>query len=410
MALNEADWKIEHQCPQCGAPILLDETDHVLTCPFCRTRLYLVTQDYFRYHIPSPEKQENDTLYLPYWRFKGASYAVLANEIRSRFIDTNLLATHTASLPSSLGLKPQAMKLRFASPGMHGRFLDATLPFEDILPTVKASDALTHVFHRAFIGETISMVYGPTYIENGMLHDALLERPLCGWPGESEVPDAIKPPDWKIRFLPTQCPHCGWDLQGDKDVLVMICSNCDSAWRCSGSTFTEVPFTILSASARQATVYLPFWRMKPHVEGMVIDSYADMIRLANLPKAVLADFSSQQAYFWSPAFKVNPALFLRWSRQMTVFQPGGKTCDTFSGTSCYPVTLSSREALENIKITLAQIVVDKRGIYPLLEDLKISADEIMLVYHPFLVGPRELMHETMHLTIDRTALKYGAHL
>jgi len=56
------------------------------------------------------------------------------------------------------------------------------------------------------------------------------------------------------------------------------------------------------------------------------------------------------------------------------------------------------------------MIVDKRRIYPLLTDMRLSADEIMLVYHPFLVGPRELIHETMHLTLDRMALNYGAYL
>jgi hypothetical protein len=32
------------------------------------------------------------------------------------------------------------------------------------------------------------------------------------------------------------------------------------------------------------------------------------------------------------------------------------------------------------------------------------------VYHPFRVGSRELTHETMQVTLDRTALDYGAYL
>jgi len=411
MAINEADWKIEHQCPQCGAPVLLTETDRVLACPFCKTRLYLVTQDHFRYFIPTPQKQGKGILYLPYWRFKGISYAVQADEISSRFIDSSLLATDGASLPSSLGLKPQAMKLKFVSPDTEGQFLEASRPFELIMPTVKASDALAHVYHRAFIGETISMVYAPAYIENGLLHDALLERPLCAWQDDSPpVADDAKPPDWRVRFVPTLCPRCGWDMQGERDAHVLTCKNCDSAWSSSGTTFTEIPFTILSAATREAVVYLPFWRMKPRVEGIALNSYADLIRLANLPRAIQPDFASTPVYFWSPAFKVHPALFLRWSRQMTVFQPSGKICDSFSGLSCYPVILTSREAVETMKITLAQIAIDKRGIYPLLDDLKLSADEITLVYHPFLVGQRELTHEIMRLTIARTALNYGVYL
>ena len=50
--MNGTKWQIEQGCPQCGAPVTLDETDRLLACPFCRTRLYLVPEGHFRYHIP----------------------------------------------------------------------------------------------------------------------------------------------------------------------------------------------------------------------------------------------------------------------------------------------------------------------------------------------------------------------
>ncbi len=300
------------------------------------------------------------------------------------------------------------MTLQFASPDMKGRFLDISLPSRDVIPTIEASGPGEHIFYRAFIGEMISLVYAPAYCENGTLYDALLERPLAAWPDEPAA-DA-KPPDWQIRFIPTLCPRCGWDLQGEGDVLVLTCKNCDSAWHCSGETLTEVPFTVLTAAADKTVLYLPFWRMKPSAEGIALNSYADLIRLANLPKAMNSDFASTPVYFWSPAFKVYPALFLRWSRQMTVYQPQGRTRESFAGASCYPVTLASREAEESMKITLAELIVEKRRIYPLLKDIRLAAEETLLVYHPFLIGSRELIHETMQLTLDRTALEYGAYL
>lgn len=82
MALNSANWKIDHQCPQCGAPVLLDEADRLLACPFCRTSLYLVTPDHFRYHIPALERRDKDMFYLPYWRLRGSTFSVNATYIR----------------------------------------------------------------------------------------------------------------------------------------------------------------------------------------------------------------------------------------------------------------------------------------------------------------------------------------
>ena len=407
MAVGSAGWTIKHECPQCGSPVLLDEADRILACPFCRIRFYLVTPDHFRYRIPAPEKQGKDMLYLPYWRLKGASFSVQGSEIRPRFIDTSILATDGAGLPRSLGVRPQAMTLKFASPDMKGRFLDISLPPRNVIPAIEAAGPAEHIFCRAFIGETISLVYAPAYCENGTLYDALLERPLCAWPDE---PADARPPDWRIRFLPTLCPRCGWDLQGERDVVVLTCRNCDSAWKCAGETLVEVPFTVQAAGADNTVIYLPFWRMKPSAAGIALNSYADLIRLANLPKAMHPDFASTPVYFWSPAFKINPALFLRWSRQMTVYQPQGRTRDTFAGISCYPVTLAGGEAEESMRITLAELAVEKRRIYPLLTDIRLSAEETLLVYHPFLIGSRELIHKNMQLTIDRTALDYGAYL
>jgi hypothetical protein len=95
-----------------------------------------------------------------------------------------------------------------------------------------------------------------------------------------------------------------------KDSLVLICRNCNSAWTCSEETFTKLEFAVMipPSETREITCYLPFWRMKPRIEGMELASYADLIRVANLPKAITPDFAAAQLFFWSPAFKVNPAL------------------------------------------------------------------------------------------------------
>jgi hypothetical protein len=77
--MNGAYWQIEHGCPQCGAPVTMDETDRPLACPFCPTRLYLVAEDHFRYHIPPAAGAEGELLYIPYWRFRGSSFTVSAS-------------------------------------------------------------------------------------------------------------------------------------------------------------------------------------------------------------------------------------------------------------------------------------------------------------------------------------------
>ena len=121
-------------------------------------------------------------------------------------------------------------------------------------------------------------------------------------------------------------------MEGEKDSLVLICRNCDSAWECLKNGFQRVGFTVMKppAESGEIALYLPFWRMKPRIEGMELASYADLIRAANLPKAITPAFAAAPLYFWSPAFKVNPFLYLRWARQMTLFRPAGDTDEKIS--------------------------------------------------------------------------------
>ncbi|MDI6776304.1 MAG: SPFH domain-containing protein [Syntrophales bacterium] len=177
-------------------------------------------------------------------------------------------------------------------------------------------------------------------------------------------------------------------------------------WSCPGTVFDPVSFIVMAPGADGPLYYLPFWRLKVTIEGIKLASYADLIRVGNLPRAITDVCEEKTLYFWFPAFKVNPALFLRWARQMTVFQPEGKTDDTLPN-GLYPVTLPVQEALESAKIIIASITADKRAIFPLLSKIQLRLEESHLVYHPFTVSHHELIHTQMHLSIDKKALTYG---
>ena len=109
--MKEFNWQIEHNCPQCGAPVTLEETDRLFVCPYCRTRLYLIVGDYFRYCIPPPETTSGEIIYIPYWRLKGLSLSVQDVGVNSRFVDVSVLALASDVFPPSLGLKPQALNV-----------------------------------------------------------------------------------------------------------------------------------------------------------------------------------------------------------------------------------------------------------------------------------------------------------
>ena len=418
------NWQIEHNCPQCGAPVTLDEADRLLLCTFCRTKLYLSTDDHFTYFILPPNPTPLEMIYVPYWRMKGLSYAMQETGLAQRFVDNNTLALKSWGIPPSLGLRPQVLKLKFVSPEVEGRFINPELPVQDVLKNAAVSipqvlekqfgitvPPAPFVFHNIFVGETTSLIYSPMYLENNSLCDALLKRPVCTVKTESmeSMLASSKPQSWRIAFIPTLCPQCGWDLQGEKEAFVLLCKNCNSAWGCEGKEFRKVDFAVMEGTGRISR-YLPFWRVKARIDGIKLDTYADLIRLGNLPKAITPAFEQTPLYFWSPAFKINPAMFLRWARQMTISQPADKTGNSLPDAPLYPVTFPVREVAGSITITIADIVTDKRRVFPLLPQMHISLDECLLVYHPFIENQNEFVHANMHFSLDKKSLAFGTGL
>ncbi|MBI5582708.1 MAG: hypothetical protein HY892_02690, partial [Deltaproteobacteria bacterium] len=157
--MNGTNWQIEQGCPQCGAPVTLDETDRLLACPFCRTRLYLVPEGHFRYYIPPAAGAEGELFYIPYWRLRGSCFSVSASGVTNRFVDTSALAADLPNLPFSLGLRPQALKLRFVSPATEGRFIRPGRPALQVIPGL--SEKPRGFFLQRFIGETVSLINAP---------------------------------------------------------------------------------------------------------------------------------------------------------------------------------------------------------------------------------------------------------
>lgn len=394
---------------------MLEETDRILTCSYCRVRLYLVAPDYFRYCLVSKETAEEDIIFAPYWRFRGMEFFSQAYAIRQRVVDTSILATEHSFLPRSLGLRPQALKLRFVSSKNKARFLKQRGFFKEALldagtknqnSAEPSHDRYTPL--REFIGESLSLIYSPFMLNNSMLYDAIVKRPV---PSATERDDQAsfifeQPAKWDISFVPTLCPQCGWQLEGEKESCMLACTNCDTAWQPSGNCFTRVAHRV-GAGKDSVVMHVPFWRMQAAVTGISIGSYADLVRLANLPKAIRREWEAKKIFFWSPAFKIQPHIFLRLSQQMTVRQPEESWDEKLAGLSLYPVTLPVSEAAQGIKVTLVHLIKDKRMIYPLLPDITITIQEYELVYMPFRVTANEFIQCSLGFGIDRNAMKFG---
>ena len=180
---------VEQDCPQCGAPIELDETDRLLRCPYCDVKTFLFTPNYFRLILPhkAPGKE---IFYAPYLRFKGNVYYSKAMMVGHRVVDITHVGLPLKGIPASLGLRPQTMKMKFVTPDTEGSFLKFSLKANDILARagkLSSGIASKQIFHRAYIGETLSLIYLPLFLEGGRLFDAILNRPLARFSQDQDV-------------------------------------------------------------------------------------------------------------------------------------------------------------------------------------------------------------------------------
>ncbi|NJL59547.1 MAG: hypothetical protein HC887_07805 [Desulfobacteraceae bacterium] len=102
----------------------------------------------------------------------------------------------------------------------------------------------------------------------------------------------------------------------------------------------------------------------------MLNSYADMIRLANMPKVVQASFETIPFYFWIPAFKVLPAAFLRLARSMITAQPQEELIPKLPEGGLHSVTLSHIEAIRSLTIHLAGLIRPKTLLQEILKKIE----------------------------------------
>lgn len=406
-------YKIEHQCPQCGAPAILEETDRLFKCGYCRVQSYLLRKNYFRYILPDRAPAGKQLFYVPYWRFKGMLFSVAGNTIHHRFIDASHRAVDSGSLPISVGLRSQALKLKFVLPETKGLFLQPTQPFEKTMQIFKDrfnTGLPRPVYHQAHIGETLSMIYSPFYMD-GKIMDGILNQPVV-----NRMPEGFdiaglpsKHPDDHIRFIPAICPGCGWNLDGRRDSLVLTCSNCQSAWRPGTGGLTRLKISHIAAKSGNA-VYLPFWRIKAGVTNIDLATYADLVRTANLPRVIEKSWETTEFYFWSAGFKVRHKDFLRLSRIMTISQPRDDLVHEMPAAGLYPVTMPVTEAAESMKIILASFARPAKKILPRLNDITIEPKKFLLVYIPFTEKHHDLVNAELNMSINKNVLSFAGNL
>jgi hypothetical protein len=200
-------------------------------------------------------------------------------------------------------------------------------------------------------------------------------------------------------------------MVGRKDTLVLHCRNCTSAWIAGRKEFKQVPFVFWAAKQPSPpTYYLPFWRIEAGISDMQLESYADLVRRANLPRAVQEKWEKRPLRFWTPAFKIKPQKFLRLATSLTVTQPQWKSISRIASFLAHPITLPLKEAIESLTIILADIVKPRKAIAAKLPQIRITPASGLLVYLPFEESRHEFICPELQITVNKNLLTHAENL
>jgi len=339
-------------------------------------------------------------------------FSCVIDGIRNRYIDMSHQAVDSRFFPTSIGLRSQALKLKFVTLETKGHFLKPDFPIKQVMKIFESrfnTELPDPIFHQDYIGETLSIIYSPFYVDK-KIYDAILNHPINeDLPEDFDVSHfAGGVPDWKIDFLSTLCPDCGWNLEGERNSLVLVCKNCESLWRPDKKGLNKLNFAQIPMKGDDI-VYFPFWRIKADISCIQLDTYADLIKVANLPKVVQEGWDQIDFHFWIMAFKVRPQKFLRIATNMNLSQPREELVPELPKKDL-PVTLSLTEAVNSLKLILANFVMPKKAVFPLLKDIAITPKSCLLVYVPFKEKHHEFVHPSYPISISKNHLALAGNL
>ncbi len=412
------DLQITHPCPSCGGPVNMAEMDRLTTCGFCDVQNYMVATSLLRYVLPDriPERiPRKEIIYFPYLRFKGNIFSCQGQRLDYKILDTTYQGLFTQGIPPSLGLRPQAMPLSAANAGHLGKFVRRKEAAMTIMQRAAkmagrvAGGSDAPFYHRAFIGEIISCIYLPLYVEQGQVYDGILNRSLGkaqGWltDGTMTVPYH---PNWTPRFIASLCPECGAAMEGSPDSQILHCFNCHCCCVEKNGRFVAIPYSVVRPKNNKS-VLLPFWKLE--VRGAGIHSLADFLKITNQPVAVTSRHEQCAMAFWIPAFKIRPKAFLQLAKSATLLQmpfPEGKQelCK-----SLFPVTLPVKEAAQAMKSVLAATTMNKKDLLPQLPSVTFSLQRKKLVFLPFTDNGHDLVQQHSAFSVASSIVHFGRKL
>lgn len=374
---------------------------------------FLLEHEYFRYTLPYPDKSKNNPVFFPYWRFKGTFYSSGPAGIQHKFIDLSRQAAESDYFPASLGLRSQALKLRFALPETAGTFIRPSVPIEEIVRSIRKlfltqTEANNHI--QTFTGKTVSIIYAPFNIKNHKLYDSILDIPASQpLPLNFDINNhTSEKPDWPITFIPAICPACGWDLDGERDSMVLLCRNCDLAWHNRNRCLEKIGIGHIPGETDD--LFLPFWVIKTEIAGIDSEICSGLIKPNLSPDTSFESQNEAEHTFWIPAFKIRAHHFLRIARQMTFVQPSDVSTEKAPGGKPHHITIPLTEAVESIRTVIAGFIKSDQNLFPLLANAVLIPASYHIVYVPFRTGHHDLLYEKYNIALNNNVLSTAGNL
>jgi len=390
----------------------LEETGHVLDCPFCRVKHLVVCKPLPTCLIPPRDPAEPNSLYyLPYWRFKGMAFGSRDCETAHRLIDTTAVALQEMSLPYSLGFRTQTQSMHFLTHGAKGHFLVPEIPRKQIVGRISSKflgmSPLDHTCQfQVQVGEVLSLIYAPLIIQNNAIVNGISGKRLSGIQAASLMNRKARSAGDTIQFVPALCPHCGFGLSGEQDSLVQRCDNCHNLWYMKKESFARIKAKFFG-NASEESLYLPFWRFYVTTRALKSKHFPDLIRQTQLIRSAGKASQETSLLLHIPAFSIRPDLFLRLARQTSCHMPERAELSRFPRGTYHPVTISAGQGFQAIAPLLSDMSKDKQRFAELIGRERLTPKGVALSYIAFEPGRMEVVQREMGCAVQRSALRFG---
>ncbi len=219
-----------------------------------------------------------------------------------------------------------------------------------------------------------------------------------------ESPEAR--PDHRLTFLPTLCPRCGGDMEGERDAVVLRCRTCSGFWETTVSGFHRLEISFVPGSGDES-VWIPFWALDVACEAFSLETYGDFAALTCLPRRVSSQEAARPFRFWVPAFKIAPHLFLRLGRTATIGQLRDLAEGPVPSGSFHPATLPAVEAFQACPVLLGASTSAREELFAKIRKGRLAFRGKQLAYVPLRRLSSEWVLEPFGVALPLNALRWG---